>query len=94
MNPRLVRAVSIDYKIKHAFAKCFLCHMDHKVTLVGIVCCKVNLIPLAGLAEVNNVGQIFFRRRHDIAVRRSKRVQLRIFLILYLSALLKMHQMF
>ena len=54
--------------------------MDHEVTFVRIGFCKVDLIPLAGLAEVDNVGQILFRRRCNIAVRRSKRVQLQIFL--------------
>lgn len=53
--------------------------MDHEVTFVRIGFCKVDLIPLAGLAEVDNVGQILFRRRYDIAVRRSKRIQLQIF---------------
>ena len=68
--------------------------MDHEVTFVRIGFCKVDLIPLAGLAEVDNVGQILFRRRCNIAVRRSKRVQLQIFFVLLLSVLLKMHQMF
>ncbi|MFR1222376.1 MAG: hypothetical protein ACLSDS_08790 [Oscillospiraceae bacterium] len=68
--------------------------MNHEVAFVRIGLCEVDLIPLAGLAEMDNVGQIFFRRRRDIAVRRSKRIQLRIFLILYLSVLLKKHQMF
>ena len=68
--------------------------MDHEVTFVRIGFCKVDLIPLAGLAEVDNVGQILFRRRCNIAVRCSKRVQLQIFFVLLLSVLLKMHQMF
>lgn len=54
--------------------------MDHEVAFVRIGLCKVDLITLAGLAEVDNVGQILFRRRYDIAVRRSKRIQLQIFL--------------
>ena len=53
--------------------------MNHEVAFVWIGFCKVDLIPLAGLAEVDNVGQILFRRRGDIAVRRSKRIQLQIF---------------
>ena len=68
--------------------------MDHEVAFVRIGLCKVDLITLAGLAEVDNVGQILFRRRCNIAVRRSKRVQLQIFFVLLLSVLLKMHQMF
>ena len=68
--------------------------MDHEVAFIRIGFCKNNLVPLAGFAEVDDVSQILFRRRRDIAVRRSKRVQLQIFFVLLLSVLLKMHQMF
>ena len=61
--------------------------MDHEVAFVRIGLCKVDLITLAGLAEVDNIGQIFFRRRCDIAIRRGKRVQLQIFFVLRLSNL-------
>ena len=50
---------------------------------------QVDLITLAGLAEVDNVGQILFRRRCNLAVRRSKRVQLQIFFVLHPSDLLQ-----
>lgn len=53
--------------------------MDHEVAFVRIGFCEVDLIPLTGLAEVDNVSQIFFHWRCDITVRRSKRVQLQIF---------------
>lgn len=56
--------------------------MDHEVALIRIGFCKVDLITLAGLAEMDNVSQILFRRRCNIAVRRSKRIQLQIFFIL------------
>ena len=61
--------------------------MDHEVTFVRVSLCKIDLIPLAGFAEVDNVSQILFRRRCDIAVRRSRRVQLQIFFVLHLSNL-------
>ena len=61
--------------------------MDHEVAFVRIGFCEVDLIPLTGLAEVDNVSQIFFHWRCDITVRRSKRVQLQIFFILHLSDL-------
>ena len=63
--------------------------MDHEVTFVWIGFCKVNLIALTSLAEVDNVSQILFRRRRDIAVRRSKRVQLQILFVLHPSDLLQ-----
>ena len=53
--------------------------MDHEVAFIRIGFCENNLVPLAGFAEVDDVSQILFRRRRDIAVRRSKRVQLQIF---------------
>ena len=43
--------------------------MDHEVAFVRIGFRKVDLIPLAGLAEVDAVSQIFFCRRYDIAVK-------------------------
>jgi len=61
--------------------------MDHEVAFVRIGFGKVDLIPLAGLAEVDDVSQIFFCRRYDIAVRRSQCIQLQIFFVLHLSVL-------
>ena len=63
--------------------------MDHEVAFVRIGFCEVDLIPLAGLAEVNNIGKILFRRRYDIDIRRGKRVKLQIFFVLHLSNLLQ-----
>ena len=61
--------------------------MDHEVAFVRIGFCKVDFISLAGLAEVNDISQIFLCRRRDIAVRRSKCVQLQIFFNLHLPLL-------
>ena len=61
--------------------------MDHEVAFVRIGLCKIDLIPLAGFAEVDDVSQILFRWRRDLAVRCSKRVQLQIFFVLHLSNL-------
>ena len=61
--------------------------MDHEVAFIRIGFCKNNLVPLAGFAEVDDVSQILLRWRRDIAVRRSKRVQLQIFFVLRLSNL-------
>ena len=53
--------------------------MNHKIALILIGLREVDLIPLAGLAEMHDVCQILLRRRRNIAVRRSQRVQLQIF---------------
>ena len=80
---------SFTLKSSTFLQKCFLCRMDHKIAFVRIGFRKVNLIPLACLAEVGNIGQIFFCWRPDIAVRRSNRVQFQIFFVLHLSDLLQ-----
>ena len=47
------------WHVKPAFVKNFLRHMDYKIALVRIGFCNVDLILLTGLAEVDNIGQIF-----------------------------------
>lgn len=47
------------WHVKPAFVKNFLRHMDYKIARVRIGFCNVDLILLTGLAEVDNIGQIF-----------------------------------
>ncbi len=54
MNTRLVEVAPINYKIKHASAKCFLCHMDRDVAFVRIGFYKIDLIPLAGFTVMTS----------------------------------------
>ena len=48
MNTRLVGVAPINYKIKHASAKCFLCHMDRDVAFVRIGFYKIDLVTGGG----------------------------------------------
>ena len=67
-----------------ASAKTFSLHVDHEAAFIRVSFCKVDLIPLAGFAEVDNVSQILFCRWRDIAVWRSQRVKLEIPIVLHL----------
>ena len=63
--------------------------MKHRIAFILIGLHEVDLLPLASLAEMHDVCQILLRWRRNIAVRRSQRVQLQIFMILHLSVLLQ-----
>ena len=48
--------------------------MNHKVSLILIGLREVDLIPLAGPAEMHDACQILLRRRRNIAVQHSQRI--------------------
>ncbi len=88
MNTHLVGVTPINYKNQARFCKnVFSAIWITKSRSSESAFSEVDLIPLTGPAEVDNVSQILFYRRRDITVRRSQCVQLQIFFILHLSDL-------
>ena len=59
--------------------KALLRHADHKISLILIRLGKIDIIALANLPEVENIGQITFAWRRDLGIRPGQVIQLRVF---------------